>query len=111
MSDSHAIDIRVYPDSCEGLAEMIAGKFHGIKLTECHLDDHGSITIDADILEAARMLPLEFVYIWNTATGECGRGVCHLNGPASRACKPGGEVIVASSRRVPAERRRMTALP
>ncbi len=114
MSDTHAADVRIYPDSCEGLAEMIAGKLHGIKVTECRLDYHGSITIDADILEAARMLPLEFVYIWNTATGaristyilpgERGSGVCCLNGAAARSCQPGDKVIVASSRRVPAER-------
>ena len=110
MSDTHAADIRIQQGAGYGLAELIAGKLHGLKVTECRLDYHGSITIDADILEAARMLPLEFVYIWNTATGaristyilpgERGSGVCCLNGAAARSCQPGDEVIVASSRRV-----------
>ncbi len=112
MSDTHAADIRIQPGAGQGLAELIAGKLHGLKVTECRLAYHGSITIDAGILETARMLPLEFVYIWNTATGaristyvlpgERGSGVCCLNGAAARSCQPGDEVIVASSRRVPA---------
>ena len=110
MSDTSAADIRIQQGTGEGLVEMIAGKLHGLKVTECRLDYHGSITIDAGILETARMLPLEFVYIWNTATGaristyilpgERGSGVCCLNGAAARSCQPGDEVIVASSRRV-----------
>ena len=69
MSDTHAADIRIQHGAGYGLAELIAGKLHGLKVTECRLDYHGSITIDADILEAALMPPLEFVYIWNAATG------------------------------------------
>ena len=65
-----------------------------------HLDYHGSINIDAGILEAVLMLPLEFAYIWNATTGERGSGGCRLNGAASRSCQPGDVVFVASSRRV-----------
>ena len=79
---------------------------HGIKLNY-----HGSITIDTDILEAARLLPLEYVYIWNKHSGSRietyvlpgprGSGVVCLNGAAARTCQVGDEIIVASSREIP----------
>ena len=57
------------------------------------------------------MLPLEFVYIWNKATGERistyvlpgerGSGVCCLNGAAARTCQVDDELIVTSSLRIP----------
>ena len=92
MSDTQSADVRVFERPADGLTEIIAGKLHGIRVTESKLNYHGSITIDTDILEAAHMLPLEFVYIWNKATGERistyvlpgerGSGVCCLNGAA-----------------------------
>ena len=69
MSDTQSADVRVFERPADGLTEIISGKLHGIRVTESKLNYHGSITIDTDILEAAHMLPLEFVYIWNKATG------------------------------------------
>ena len=49
----------------QGTIRVVGAKLHGIVVTESKLNYHGSITIDTDILEAARLLPLEYVYIWN----------------------------------------------
>ena len=102
MSDTQSADVRVFERPADGLTEIIAGKLHGIRVTESKLNYHGSITIDTDILEAAHMLPLEFVYIWNKTTGERistyvlpgerGSGVCCLNGAAARTCQVDDEL-------------------
>jgi len=111
MSDTESADVRVFERPADGFTAEIAAKLHGIRVTESKLNYHGSITIDADILEAAHMLPLEFVYIWNKATGaristyvlpgKRGSGVCCLNGAAARSCQVGDELIVTSSCRLP----------
>ncbi len=90
------------------LIEVIAAKLHGIKITESALHYHGSITIDEDILKKAGIRPMEFVYIWNKASGaristyvlpgEKGSGVVCLNGAAARSCQVGDEVIISLSK-------------
>ncbi len=92
------------------LIEVIAAKLHGIKVTESALNYHGSITIDENILKAAGMIPLEFVYVWNKMSGaristyilpgKAGSGQVCLNGAAARSCQIGDEVIISSSRRI-----------
>lgn len=86
------------------LVEVIAAKLHGIKVTESQLNYHGSITIDEEILRKAGMRPMEFVYIWNKASGTristyilpgpAGSKTVCLNGAAARSCQVGDEVIV-----------------
>ena len=76
----------------QGTIRVVGAKLHGIVVTESKLNYHGSITIDTDILEAARLLPLEYVYIWNKHSGSRietyvlpgprGSGVVCLNGAA-----------------------------
>lgn len=88
--------------------KMVGPKLHGIRVTECQLDYHGSITIDAAILEQAGLYPMEYVNIWNKNSGnristyllpgERGSGVCCLNGAAARTCQKGDELIIASER-------------
>ena len=95
----------------QGTIRVVGAKLHGIVVTESKLNYHGSITIDTDILEAARLLPLEYVYIWNKHSGSRietyvlpgprGSGVVCLNGAAARTCQVGDEIIVASSREIP----------
>ncbi len=92
------------------LIEVISAKLHGIKITESALHYHGSITIDEDILRKAGIRPMEFVYIWNKASGtristyvlpgEKGSGVVCLNGAAARSCQVGDEVIVSLAKYV-----------
>lgn len=95
------------------MRKVIGGKLHGIRVTEANLDYHGSITLDPDHCEAAGILPLEFVEIWNKHSGaristyvilgERGSRCCIVNGAAARTCQPGDELIIASSIYVPGE--------
>ena len=93
------------------MLKILRAKLHGIRVTECVLDYHGSITLDPEICGLAGVMPLEFVYIWNKHSGSRietyvlpgprGSGVVCLNGAAARTCQVGDEIIVASSREIP----------
>ena len=83
---------------------MFKGKLHRLRVTEADLYYEGSITLDAELMEAAGLLPYERVQIVNVNNGARletytipavagSRTVC-LNGPAARLCAPGDEVIV-----------------
>jgi len=95
------------------MRKVIGGKLHGIRITEANLNYHGSITLDPDHCEAAGILPLEFVEIWNKHSGaristyvilgERGSRCCIVNGAASRTCQPGDELIICSSIYLPGE--------
>jgi len=95
------------------MRRFIGGKLHGIRVTEANLDYHGSITLDPDHCEAAGILPLEFVEVWNKNSGaristyvilgERGSCCCIVNGAAARTCQPGDELIVCSSIYAPEE--------
>ncbi|RUV01917.1 aspartate 1-decarboxylase [Mesorhizobium sp. M6A.T.Cr.TU.017.01.1.1] len=89
------------------MRKVVAAKLHGINVTDADLNYHGSITLDPDHCEEAGILPLEFVEIWNKASGaristyviygERGSRCCVLNGAAARTCQLGDEIIVCSS--------------
>jgi aspartate 1-decarboxylase len=89
------------------MRKVVGGKLHGIRVTEADLDYHGSITLDPDHCEAAGILPLEFVEIWNKHSGaristyvilgERGSRCCIVNGAAARTCQRGDELIICSS--------------
>lgn len=89
------------------MRKIVAGKLHGIYVTEANLDYHGSITLDPDHCEQAGILPMEFVEIWNKNSGaristyvilgERGSRCCILNGAAARTCQPGDQVIICNS--------------
>lgn len=89
------------------MLKIIRAKFHCIRVTECDLDYHGSITLDPLQCEEAGIYPLEFVEIWNKNSGsrlstyviygEPGSGACILNGAAARTCQRGDELIVCAS--------------
>jgi aspartate 1-decarboxylase len=89
------------------MRKLVAGKLHGIHVTEANLNYHGSITLDPDHCEAAGILPMEFVEIWNKNSGarlstyvilgERGSRCCILNGAAARTCQPGDQVIICNS--------------
>lgn len=85
---------------------MMNGKIHRATVTEANLNYVGSITIDADLLDAAGMLPNEKVQIVNNNNGarfetyiiegERGSGVICVNGAAARLVQPGDIVIILS---------------
>ncbi len=79
-------------------------KIHRATVTEADLNYEGSVTIDADLMDAAEILPHEQVQILNVNNGERfdtyairgprGSGVVCLNGPAARLAHVGDTVII-----------------
>lgn len=92
---------------------MLNGKIHRATVTEANLNYVGSITIDADLLEAANMYPNELVHVVNNNNGERfetyiiegarGSGVICANGAAARLVQPGDIVIIMSYVTMPDE--------
>ena len=85
---------------------MLKSKIHRATVTDCDLHYVGSITIDADLLEAADMLEHEQVHIVDvdngarfvtyTIAGERGSGTMQVNGAAARLVQRGDTIIVFS---------------
>lgn len=83
---------------------LFKGKLHRLTVTEADLYYEGSITLDAELLEAAKILPYEKVQVVNVNNGarletytipaERGSRTVCLNGPAARLNAPGDEIIV-----------------
>ncbi len=88
------------------LLNIFKSKIHRVKVTQAELHYVGSITVDADLLDAANILEGERVQIVNidngerletyTIAGERGSGTICLNGPAARKVQVGDTVIVIS---------------
>lgn len=88
------------------LRTMLSGKIHRATITQCDPDYVGSITIDADLLEAAGMLPNERVLVADIDNavrfetyiilGERGSGVIGINGAAAHLVAVGQKVIIMS---------------
>ena len=86
--------------------KMLKGKIHRATITEANLHYQGSITIDADLMEAADLIEFEQVDVWNitngnrfstyTITGERGSGTVCINGAAAHKANEGEMVIIAS---------------
>jgi len=84
--------------------QILKSKIHRVTVTEACLDYIGSITIDADLLDAAGIFAGERVYIVDNNNGERldtyaipgprGSGVICLNGAAARKVQPGDIVII-----------------
>ena len=84
--------------------EMLQAKIHRVTVTEANLNYIGSITIDADLLDASGILPGQRVSIVNNNNGErfdtyvirgeAGSGVVCLNGAAARKAQPGDIIII-----------------
>lgn len=85
---------------------MFKSKIHRATVTQADLAYEGSVTIDANLLEAADILPFEQVAIWNVTRGtrletyamrgEPGSGVVCINGAAAHLVQPGDLVIIAT---------------
>jgi aspartate 1-decarboxylase len=93
---------------------LMNAKIHRARVTEANLNYVGSITIDADILDAVGMVANEKVQIVNNNNGarfetyiipgERGSGVFCLNGAAARLVQKGDIIIVISYAIVPEEK-------
>ena len=85
---------------------MFKSKIHRATVTHADLAYEGSVTIDADLLEAAEILPFEAVHIWNATQGTRlmtyalegprGSGAICVNGAAAHLNQPGDLVILAT---------------
>ncbi|HIY65633.1 MAG TPA: aspartate 1-decarboxylase [Candidatus Agrococcus pullicola] len=86
------------------LRTMFKSKIHRAKVTHADLHYVGSLTIDADLLDAADILPGEQVSVVNinngarfetyVIEGERGSGVIGVNGAAARLAAPGDLLII-----------------
>jgi aspartate 1-decarboxylase len=85
---------------------LFKSKIHLATVTQADLDYEGSITIDADLMRAADILPYERVHVWNRTNGsrletyalegQAGSGVICVNGAAAHHARPGDIVIIAT---------------
>lgn len=86
------------------MIEIVRSKLHRIRVTGAELNYIGSITIDEDLIDAAKMVVGEKVQIVNIQNGERfetyiiegkrGSGEITLNGPAARRVQVGDQIIV-----------------
>ncbi len=86
--------------------EVLKSKIHRVRITQAELHYVGSISIDADLLDAANMIEGEKVTVVNvnngerletyTIKGERGSGTITLNGPAARKAQVGDIVVIFS---------------
>src|ERR671926_1597927 len=85
---------------------MLKSKIHRATVTQADLDYVGSVTIDADLLDAADLLAGEQVAIVDVTNGarietyvipgKRGSGVIGINGAAAHLVHPGDLIIIMS---------------
>jgi aspartate 1-decarboxylase len=88
------------------LRSMLKSKIHRATVTGADLNYVGSLTVDADLMDAADLLPGERVSVVDVTNGarletyviagERGSGVLGVNGAAAHLVHPGDLVIVIS---------------
>ena len=98
------------------LVTLMKAKLHRATVTRADLDYEGSISIDADLLEASGILPHEQVDVLNINNGarfttyaieaERGSRTVGVNGAAARLVQRGDKVIVVAYGMLPAEEAR-----
>lgn len=86
--------------------QVFKSKIHRAVVTQADLNYIGSITIDENLMDAAKIYENERVQIVNVNNGERletyvikgerGSGVICLNGPAARRVEPGDIIIIIS---------------
>ena len=85
---------------------MLKSKVHRATVTHADVDYEGSLTLDAQLLAAANILPYEEVHVWNVTrgsrlrtyaiAGEPGMNVICVNGAAAHLAMPGDLIIIAT---------------
>ena len=86
------------------LITVCKSKIHRATVTDCSLDYVGSISIDADLIKRADLVPFEKVQVANINNGErfetyvieapAGSGTIALNGAAARKGDKGDLIII-----------------
>jgi len=96
------------------LRTICRAKIHGAMVTEANLQYTGSLTIDAELMQAAGLVPYEQVHVVDVTNGArlvtyCiegtpGSGTMCVNGAAARLVSAGDQIIIISYAQVtPAE--------
>ncbi len=85
---------------------LLKSKIHRARITDADLNYEGSLTIDADLMKAADILPYEQIKVYNihngarfdtyAIAGPAGKGDICLNGAAARMGAPGDLIIIAT---------------
>src|SRR3954454_19894803 len=83
---------------------MLKSKIHRATVTACDVAYIGSITVDAELMRAADLLPNEQVHVWDIENGsrivtyviEGEPGEIQVNGAAARLVNEGDKLIIAS---------------
>ena len=88
------------------LLRLLKSKLHLAAVTQAELHYHGSVTIDADLMDAVGLVPYEKVLIGNCSTGQrgetyvlrgaAGSGQIQMNGAMARLATPGDRLIIMS---------------
>lgn len=88
------------------LIEVLKSKIHRVTVTGANLNYIGSITIDEDLTEAAKLIENEKVHVLNLNNGQRfetyvikaqrGSGEISLNGAAARLVQPGDILLILS---------------
>ena len=86
------------------LLEMLKGKIHRARITQCFVDYEGSLEIDTDLLQEAGILPYEKILVVNATNGqrletyaipgEAGSGIFCLNGAAAHRGNVGDIITI-----------------
>jgi aspartate 1-decarboxylase len=95
---------------------LFKSKIHRATVTHADLDYEGSVTISAELMEAAQILEHEQIHIWNVTRGtrlvtyalrgEPQSGIICINGAAAHHAKPGDVVILATFAEIDAKEAR-----
>jgi aspartate 1-decarboxylase len=85
---------------------VLKSKLHRVTVTDTNLDYEGSLTIDADLLDAADILPNEQIHVWDVTNGnrlvtyalegERGTGVIRVNGGGAHLIHTNDVIIIAT---------------
>jgi aspartate 1-decarboxylase len=85
---------------------MMKSKLHRATVTAAELHYEGSLTVDADLLDAADILPNEQIHVWDVTNGtrlttyalpgKRGSGEVCVNGAGAHLIRPGDLVIIAT---------------
>jgi len=85
---------------------MLKSKIHRAHITDSKLHYEGSLTIDADLMKSADILPYEQIKVYNVnngarfdtyaIAGPAGKGDICLNGAAARMGAVGDLIIIAT---------------
>jgi aspartate 1-decarboxylase len=88
------------------LRTMLQAKLHRVQVTEADLHYEGSCGIDRNLLDAAGLIPNQYIELYNIDNGERfstyiieaarGSGTISLNGAAARKAMPGDLLIICA---------------